>query len=106
MGENSAFASMTGLIDGAMGVERVFRGWEDGVELGFLDIGFVAVDGLQRRVGVNREAVGPKSDDWSVRLVASPELEMAVSFPCVIHGVPVCDLGEERSWIFRQRMEC
>lgn len=85
MREDSAFPSMASFINGAVSIECILRRWEDRVELRLLDVSLVAIDGFQCRVGVDRETIGSKSDNWSVCLVTSPELEMAVSLPRVVH---------------------
>jgi hypothetical protein len=53
MRKHAAFASMAGFVDAAVSIERIFGWWEDGVELGLLDVGFVAVDCFQSRVAVD-----------------------------------------------------
>jgi len=63
MRQNSSFSSMTGFVDATVGVERVLGWWKDWVELGFLDVCSVAVDGLQSSVGVDWKAVGAKTND-------------------------------------------
>jgi hypothetical protein len=44
---------MAGFVDAAVGVESIFCGWKYRIELRFLDVGFMAVDGLQSRVGID-----------------------------------------------------
>jgi hypothetical protein len=46
MRENSSLASMARFVDAAVGVEGVLCWWKYRVELRFLDVGFIAVDGL------------------------------------------------------------
>lgn len=53
MRKYSAFPGMASFINTTVGIERVLGRWEDGVELGFLDIGFVAVDSFQSSVAVD-----------------------------------------------------
>jgi hypothetical protein len=37
--------------------------------------------------------------------VHAPELELSVTLPGVVELVAICDLGEERAWVFGQRVE-
>lgn len=37
--------------------------------------------------------------------MTSPEFEMSVPIPCIVYGPPVCDLGQEWSWVFGERVE-
>lgn len=60
MGENTSFPAMSNLVYGAVDTEEFFLGWEDRVELGFLNIRLAAINGFQSCVSVEREAV------WSV----------------------------------------
>ena len=46
MREHSAFPRMDRFVNAAVCIESVLRGRENGVELGFLDIRFMAIDGL------------------------------------------------------------
>jgi hypothetical protein len=37
--------------------------------------------------------------------VHAPELELSVALPGVVELVAICDLGEERTWVFGERMK-
>jgi len=112
---------MAGLINTAVRVEGVLCWWEDGVELRFLNICSVAVDGFQGSVSVNREAIWTIADNGAcetsllqkrvefrstqtIFLVAPPEFQMSVALPGMIDRIPISDLGHERAWIFCERM--
>lgn len=53
MRQHSAFPGMAGFVNTAVSIERVLGRREDGIKLRFLDVGFVAVDGLQSSVAVD-----------------------------------------------------
>ena len=42
----------------------------------------------------------------TVCLMTSPELQVSVSLPRVVDRVPICDLGQKRSWILCQWVKC
>lgn len=63
MGEHSSLAGMDRFVDAAVRAVGVFCCWEDGVELGLLDVGFVAVDRLQCCLSIEREVVGSVTED-------------------------------------------
>lgn len=69
------------------------------VELGLANVGLEAVDGLEGRVGVEGEAVGPETDNLAVLLVVAPELQVPVALPSMIQLVSVGNLGAERAWV-------
>ena len=54
---------MGSLVNGAMDAEKLLLGWEDRVELRFLNVRLAAVDGFQCRIGVERETVWSISKD-------------------------------------------
>ena len=85
---------MTSFIDAAMGIEGIFSRRKYGVKLRLLYIGFMAVDSFQGRIGIYRDAVGTEPKHRPIKLVATIELEMSISFPGIVHRIPVCDSGE------------
>lgn len=97
---------MACFVDRAVGVERVFGRRENGIELRFLDIGSMAVDRLQRGIGIDGDAVRSKSEDRAVLLMTAVEIEMSVSIPGMVDGVPVRDFCEERPRILGEGVEC
>jgi hypothetical protein len=75
------------------------------VELGLADVCAEAVDLLESLVGVEADRVGTETDDRAISLVHAPELELSVALPGVVELVAICDLGEERAWVFGERVE-
>lgn len=45
-------------------------------------------------------------EESTIFLVASPEFQMPVTFPCIVDGVPISDPGQEWSWILGEWVEC
>ncbi len=41
----------------------------------------------------------------TIFLVTSPKLKMSITFPCMVDGVPVRDLCQERAWVFGKRVK-
>lgn len=75
------------------------------IELSFADVCAEAVDLLESLVGVEADRVGAETDDRAVSLVHAPELELSVALPGVVELVAICNLGEERTWVFGERVE-
>lgn len=103
MREHAALAGVQVLVAGVVGVGgRVDEGV---VEFGLAHVGAEAVDLLQRRVGVDRERVGPEADELAVPLVQAPELKVAVTPPGVVEHVGIGELGQERAGVFGEGVE-
>lgn len=52
-----------------------------------------------------RRTILKTSPGLAVFLMASPKLEMSVSFPCMIRKVDIRDFCKEWTWIFGKRVE-
>lgn len=103
LGHDTTLASMNLLVPRVVRVGgRVDKGI---VELGFADVCAEAVYLLESLVGVEADRVGAETDDRAVSLVHAPELELSVALPGVVELVAICDLGEERTWVFGERVE-
>lgn len=93
-------------IDGGMHADR-FRGTgESLVEVAFLDIGAEAINGFQTGRSINAEQIGAKAHIWAILEMCLVKGEMARSFVRVVGKVDIGNLGEKRSWIPGQRVEC
>lgn len=80
--EHAPLASVQLLVARIVRVgRRVYKGV---VEFGLAYVGLEAVNLLEGRVGVERDAIGPEAHDAAVPLVLAPELEMPVALPCVV----------------------
>lgn len=103
MRQDTALAGMDLLVAGVVGVgDGVGKGI---IELGLADIGLEAVDVLEGRVGVERDAVGAEADNLAVLLVHAPELEVAVALVGVVELVGIGDLGQEGAGVLGERVE-
>lgn len=96
---------MDRLVDGAVRTVRILRRRESRIELRLPDIAFEAIDILQRRTAVEREAVRPEAYDRTVPLVAPPELQMSIALDGMVGRVQIRDLRKKRAGILRQRMQ-
>lgn len=65
MRENTSFSAMGNLVNGAVDAEKLLLGWENRVELRFLNVRLAAIDGFQCRIGVERETIWSISKDWA-----------------------------------------
>ena len=83
----------------------------------------MTIDGLKSGIAVYGEVVRSEAEygtygcqlmiegcwtrnaEYTVFLMASPELEMPVTLPCIVNGVPICELGQEWSRILSERVE-
>lgn len=75
---------MQSLVDGAVCAPCSLLGWERRVEIRLLDIGLEAIDGLKRRIAVERDTVWPKPYNVSVLLMELVEVDMAMAGPCLV----------------------
>lgn len=88
------------------GVVRVCHGMRKGiVEFSLAHIALEAVDVAQRLLRVEAETVGREAHDGAVALVQAPELKMPIALVSVVQLVSVCELSQDRAWVFGQRVE-
>lgn len=96
---------MDSLVDAAVSARGIFACPKRLVKIAFPYIGFEAVDLLQRGVAIEGQTVRPESYHRTVSLVTSPELQMAVTFQCVVCLMEIRDLCQERPWVFCEWMQ-
>lgn len=100
--------SAAGMVFPATDRERVGCSVHHGaVGRGLHELGSGAdvVDVPEALDGVDHELVGPVADVVAVLLVGSPHVEMDIALPAMVETVCICELGEERSRVFGERME-
>jgi hypothetical protein len=68
-------------------------------------IGCLVRNGRWDLGGVSSQREADGVDGNTVGFMTAPELEMTVSFPGVVDGVPVCYLGEEGAGVRGERVE-
>jgi hypothetical protein len=65
----------------------------------------MTINRLQSCIAIERERVWAKSEYWAVEFMATVELQMTVSMVGMVNRIPICEFGEERSWVFGEWME-
>lgn len=104
MTQHPPLPRMRNFVDTAVRVEGIFRWWKHGVELRFLDVGAVSVDGFKGARGVEGEAVGAVADNGAVGVVHVLEGEVTGAVPGVVDAVPVGEFGPEGTWVGGERV--
>lgn len=83
-------------------VAGTLKKWQGTVYLRLLRIGIDPVDSLQRTRGIHRNSIGSNTNNDTVGLVQTIELQVSVPVPALEYVVPIRCGGENRVRILRE----